>query len=217
MYQPVFHREDRLDKQHELIRAFPLGTLVTLTSDGLNANLIPFHLDTEAAPKGVLKAHVARANPIWKDYDANIEALVVFQGPEIYVSANYYASKQETGKVVPTWNYATVQAYGKLKTIEDKDWLLAQIRALTDTHEADQPKPWSIEDAPKDYIDMMLKGIVGLEIEIARIEGKWKMSQNRLPEDRESVVAALRQRGGPAASAVADLVDAARKTPPKTA
>jgi transcriptional regulator len=212
MYQPAYHREERLDLQHELIRAFPLGMLVIMGRDGLVANPIPFHLDAAAAPNGVLKAHVARANPLWRDYDPAIEALVIFQGPQIYVSPNYYASKTETGKVVPTWNYVSVQAYGKLKVIEDKDWLVDQIWALTDRHEATQPKPWSIDDAPEDYIAMMLKGIVGIEIMISRLEGKWKMSRNIPLSDRESLVAALRKSADTNADAVASLIDTGDKT-----
>jgi transcriptional regulator len=212
MYQPSYHREDDLALQHDLIRAYPLGTLVVMGRDGLIANPVPFHLDAAGAPNGVLKAHVARANPLWQDYDPAHEALVIFQGPQIYVSPNYYASKKETGKVVPTWNYVCVQAYGRLKIIEDKAWLVDQIRALTDRHEADQPRPWSIADAPEDYIAMMLNGIVGIEIEISRIEGKWKMSRNMSVTDRESVVEALHRSGGENANAVAALIDTGKKT-----
>lgn len=206
MYLPAYHREERLALQHDLIRAFPLGLLVVEGKDGMIANPIPFFLDADAAPKGLLKAHAARANPFWRDYDAAKEALVVFQGPQCYVSPNFYASKKETGKVVPTWNYVCVQAYGRLKVIEDKDWLVDQLRGLTAVHEATQDKPWSIDDAPPDFTAAMLQAIVGLEIEISRIEGKWKMSQNRLPGDRESLVAALRQMPDQNAAAVAALV-----------
>ncbi len=178
MYQPSYHREDRLEIQHDLIRAYPLGNLVTMGRDGLVANPVPFLLDAAAAPKGVLKAHIARANPLWRDYDPAYEALVIFHGPQCYVSPNFYASKKETGKVVPTWNYVTVHAYGRLKPIEEKSWLLDQIRALTALREAEQPVPWTIEDAPADFIATMLNAIVGIEIEISRIEGKWKLSQN---------------------------------------
>lgn len=206
MYLPAYHREDRLDLQHDLIRAYPLGLLVVEGKEGLIANPIPFLLDADAAPKGLLKAHVARANPFWRNYDAAKEALVIFQGPQCYVSPNFYASKKETGKVVPTWNYVCVQAYGRLKVIDDKDWLIAQLRGLTAVHEATQEKPWSIDDAPPDFTAAMLEAIVGFEIEISRIEGKWKMSQNRLPGDRESLVAALREMSDQNALAVASLV-----------
>lgn len=217
MYLPAYHREDDRTLQHDLIRAYPLGTLIVMgRSDtehtGLIANPVPFHLDPAAGENGALKAHVARANPVWRDYDPAVEALVVFQGPQIYVSPNFYATKKETGKVVPTWNYVSVQAYGTLKVIEDKAWLIDQIRALTATHEAEQPSPWSIDDAPEDYIAMMLRGIVGIEIAISRLEGKWKMSQNRTAEDRAGVVAALRASADKDAGIIADLVAKAGKT-----
>jgi transcriptional regulator len=207
MYLPAFHREDRLDLQHDLIRAHPFATLIVMGRDGLVANSLPFLLDTSVSQNGVLRAHVARANPVWQEFNPDVEALVVFQGPEIYVSPNFYATKKETGKVVPTWNYASVHAYGKMKAIEDKAWLLDFVRALTDRHEVDQPKPWSVADAPDDYIAMMLRGIVGLEIEVSRLEGKWKMSQNRVLADREGVAEGLRKAHDENADAVADLVE----------
>jgi transcriptional regulator len=207
MYLPSHHSEDRLERQHELIRAYPLGMLVVMSRDGLVANPVPFVLEAAVGSKGVLKAHVARANPFWQTYDPTHAALVIFQGPQTYVSPNYYASKAETGRVVPTWNYACVQAYGPLKVINEADWLRDQIHALTRRHEAEQPVPWTIEDAPEDYISMMLRGIIGIEIEISRIEGKWKMSRNIPVADRESLVEALLAREGENAHAVAGLID----------
>ncbi len=209
MYLPAFHREDRLDLQHDLIRTHSFGTLIVMGRDGLVANSVPFLLDASGGSNGVLRAHVARANPVWREFNSDVEALAVFQGPQIYVSPNFYATKQETGKVVPTWNYASVHAYGKLRAIEDKAWLLDFVRALTDRHEADQPKPWSVDDAPDDYVAMMLGGIVGLEIEISRLEGKWKVSQNRVLADREGVVEGLRKADDENAEAVAYLVEKA--------
>lgn len=206
MYLPAFHREDRLDLQHDLIRTHPFGTLVVMGKGGLVANPLPFLLDTTTSSKGVLRAHVARANPVWQEFDPAVEALTIFQGPQIYVSPNFYATKKETGKVVPTWNYVSVHASGKLKAIEDKAWLLDLVRALTERHEAGQPKPWSVDDAPEDYTAMMLRAIVGIEIEITRLEGKWKMSQNRTPADRAGVIEALRGSDAENAEAVADLV-----------
>jgi len=206
MYLPIHHREDRLGLQHDLIRAYPLGMLVIMGRAGLAANPVPFVLDAGASQNGVLKAHIARANSLWQDYDPAHEALVIFQGPQIYVSPNYYASKKETGKIVPTWNYVCVQAYGTLKVMDDRDWLLDQLGTLTRRHEADQPVPWSIADAPEDYIAMMLKGIIGFEIDIARIEGKWKLSQNRSAADQASLVEALRHSAGENASAIASLM-----------
>lgn len=207
MYQPSYHREDRLAPQQDLIRAYPLASLVTMGRGGLVANPVPFILDASASPKGVLKAHIARANPLWQDYDPSHEALVIFQGPQSYVSPSFYASKKETGKVVPTWNYVCVQAYGRLKVIEEKSWLVDQIRALTKLHEANQPTPWTIEDAPADFIASMLNAIIGIEIDISRIEGKWKLSQNRSAADRASLIEALRMSDAENAGTIASLID----------
>jgi transcriptional regulator len=206
MYQPSHHRQDRLEAQHGLIRAYPLGTLVTVGPDSILANPVPFLLDVAASPKGVLKAHVARANPLWRAHDPAREALVIFQGPQCYVSPSFYASKAETGKVVPTWNYVTVQVHGRLKVIEERAWLLDQIRALTALQEAGQPVPWTIDDAPTDFISAMLAAIVGIEIDIDRIEGKWKLSQNRSPGDQRSLVEALRRSSQESARAIAALI-----------
>ncbi len=207
MYLPSYHCEDRLELQHDLIRAYPLASLVIMGRDGLIANPVPFILDAAASQKGVLKAHIARANPLWQDYDPSHEALVIFQGPQSYVSPSFYASKKATGKVVPTWNYVCVQAYGRLKVIEAQNWLIDQIRALTKLNEANQPVPWTIEDAPADFIAAMLNAIVGIEIDISRIEGKWKLSQNRPASDRASLIEALRMSAGENASAIASLID----------
>ncbi|MGB8276335.1 MAG: FMN-binding negative transcriptional regulator [Methylovirgula sp.] len=206
MYLPSYHREDRLEAQHDLIRAYPLASLVTMGRDGLIANPVPFILDATASPKGVLKAHIARANPLWQDYDPSHEALVIFHGPQSYVSPSFYASKKETGKVVPTWNYVCVQAYGRLKVIEEQNWLVDQIRALTKLHEANQPTPWTIEDAPADFVASMLNAIIGIEIDISRIEGKWKLSQNRSAADRASLIQALRISDAENAATMASLI-----------
>lgn len=213
MYQPSYHLQDRLEAQHDLIRAYPLGTLVTVGPDGVLANPVPFLLDVAASPKGVLKAHVARANPLWRGHDPSHEALVIFHGPQCYVSPSFYASKKETGKVVPTWNYVTVQVHGPLKVIEERDWLLDQIRALTALQEAGQPVPWTIDDAPADFISAMLKAIVGIEIDISRIEGKWKLSQNRSLGDQWSLVEALRGSSQESARAMASLIGDGNRGP----
>ena len=206
MYQPPHHREDRLEIQHALIRAHPLGTLVTYGADGLTANLVPFILDAGASPNGTLKCHVARANPQWRDFDPSVEALVIFQGVERYITPSWYAAKREHGKVVPTWNYATVQARGPMRAIEDRGWLAEQIAALTARNEGDRAEPWSVSDAPETFVTAQMKGIVGIEIPISRIEGKWKVSQNRSAADREGVVAGLLDAGEADADAMADLV-----------
>jgi len=213
MYQPEHFREERLDVQHALIRARPLGLLVSHGSAGLAANLVPFLLDSDAAP-GVLRAHVARANPQWRDFLDGGEALVVFQGDDSYVTPSWYATKQQTGKVVPTWNYAIVQVRGRPRVVEDDAWLAAQIDALTTLHEGGRPQPWSVTDAPARYIEMQRRGIVGLEIPIDRIDGKWKVSQNRPEADRRGVAAGLGAADDEAARRMAALVAAYGGLPP---
>jgi transcriptional regulator len=206
MYQPPHHREDRLEVQHALIRAHPLGALVTCGANGLVANLIPFVLDGDASPLGTLKGHLSRANTQWRDFDPSIEALVIFQGVERYITPAWYAAKREHGKVVPTWNYVTVQARGSMRVVEDRDWLAAQISALTHANESARPEPWAVNDAPEAFIAGQIKGVVGIEIPIARIEGKWKVSQNRSVADREGIVAGLREADEGDAEEMAELV-----------
>jgi transcriptional regulator len=208
MYQPPHFREDRLEIQHALIGAHPLGLLVTSGRTGLLANPIPFVLEPDASPLGTLKAHLSRANAQWRDFDPDLEALVVFQGPEAYITPSWYEAKREHGKVVPTWNYAMVQAYGRMRTVDDPEWLLRQISALTARQEAARPEPWAVGDAPASFVAAQIKGIVGIEIEIARIEGKWKVSQNRSEADRRGVAAGLRQAEDDASWDMAELVEA---------
>ncbi len=206
MYQPAHFREDKLEVQHALIRAHPLGLLVTMGKGGIIANPVPFVVDAAASPKGTLKCHLARANPQWQEFDAAVEALVVFQGLEHYITPSWYETKRETGKVVPTWNYAIVQAYGPLIVRDDRDWLAQQIGELTRSQESAREKPWDVSDAPAPFVEMQLKAIVGLEIPISRIEGKWKMSQNRPEKDRATVIEGLRTEGDEISQAVAALV-----------
>jgi transcriptional regulator len=205
MYLPPLFREDRLEVQHELIRAHPLGLLICAGPAGLTANPIPFLIENDGSEFGKLRAHLARANPQLRDLMAVDECLVVFQGPQRYITPSWYLTKQETGKVVPTWNYATVHAWGRPRVIDDPDWLRVQITDLTEAHEQPRAEPWAVDDAPESFIQAQMKGIVGLEIPIARIEGKWKMSQNRPDADRLGVYVGLRAEGDDA-SAVAALV-----------
>ena len=206
MYQPPHFREDDLGVQHALIRAHPLGLLITAGASGPMANPLPFLL--EAAPgKGVLKAHMAKANQQWREIADGAPALVVFQGVESYVTPSWYATKQETGKVVPTWNYAIVQVRGPARIVDDAQWLRSQIEALTGEHEHGRPAPWAVGDAPEPFVAAQIKGIIGVEIEIADIDGKWKVSQNRPAADVSGVVSGLRQDGQPHRSdEMADLV-----------
>ncbi|HMN70924.1 MAG TPA: FMN-binding negative transcriptional regulator [Rhodoblastus sp.] len=205
---PHFRTEDRAE-QFALIRARPFGLLVTNGPSGLMANPAPFLLDEDA---GVLRAHLARPNPQWREADGSREALVVFQDVDAYVTPGWYATKRETGRVVPTWNYSAVHVYGALRAIDDRAWLRKLVGDLTDAHEASLRAPWKVEDAPSDYIDVMLRGIVGIEVQIARIEGKAKLSQNRSAADRAGVVDGLRATGGEAALRMAAQVEGATKS-----
>jgi transcriptional regulator len=209
MYRPPHFDEERVPVLHDFIRQQGFATLVTLASDGLIASHLPMLLDPAPAPLGTLRCHVARANTQWRDLKLEVPALVIFGGPQAYVSPGWYATKQETGKVVPTWNYAVVHAYGTLRIFEDADSLRALVRALTDRHEAGRTPPWSIDDAPAEFIDRQLKGIVGIEMPISRLEGKWKLSQNRPAADRAGVIIGLRELGDESSAAIADLMAAA--------
>jgi transcriptional regulator len=206
MYLPKHFEETRVDVLHGLIHEHPLGALVTLTTQGLEANHIPFEVDPGPGPFGTLRGHVARANPVWREPSRDVEALVIFQGASRYISPAWYPTKQQTAKVVPTWNYAVVHAHGTPRFIDDREWLRAFVTRLTDRHEAERPDPWHVTDAPADYIEQMLMAIVGVEIPLTRLIGKWKVSQNRPAHDRDGVVEALSREGGPVAVAMADLV-----------
>jgi len=191
MYLPKHFAETDIGVMHDLMRTHPFATLVTQGPDGLDANHIPLHLDASTGPNGTLRGHIARANPLATDAAVNRKILVIFKGPDSYISPSGYATKAEHGKVVPTWNYVAVHAYGALRLIDDRDWLLTQLDALTAEHEAGLPNPWSIDDAPADYIGKMLGAVVGIEITIDRLIGKWKVSQNQPPANQVSLIAAL--------------------------
>ncbi len=195
MYDVEAFRETRVEVLQALIKAHPLATLVVTTSQGLEANHIPLLMDPAPTPYGTLRGHVARANPVWRTFTADAEALAVFQGPQGYITPSWYPSKAEHGKVVPTWNYAVVHAHGPLKIYEDAEWLRALVTRLTSSQESPRAAPWRVTDAPDDYVNTMLKAIVGIEIPVSRLQGKWKMSQNRLPRDRDGVVGALESQG----------------------
>jgi transcriptional regulator len=201
MYQPPHFREDRIEVQHALIRDYPLGLLISAGAGGLMANPIPFLLDSGRTNPGVLRCHLARANPQWRELTGVDECMAVFQGPQSYVTPSWYAAKRETGKVVPTWNYATVHVWGRPSVIEDAAWLRCQIDGLTALQEGRRTPPWSVSDAPDDFIAAQVKGIVGVEILISRIEGKWKVSQNRPENDRAGVVNGLTGEGDTAGMA----------------
>lgn len=210
MYIPEHFEETSVGVMHDLIRASPLATLVTLSSSGLNANHIPVHLVESPAPFGTLQGHVARANPILDDFERNTEVLAVFHGPDCYITPSWYATKPETGKVVPTWNYAVVHAYGYVRVVDDVSWLRAQLEALTNHNESVFPEPWAVSDAPHEFTEKLVASIVGFEIVITRLLGKWKVSQNQPQKNRVSVLEGLKSSGA-AASAMAALVDTATK------
>ncbi|CAD6876281.1 FMN-binding negative transcriptional regulator [Methylomonas fluvii] len=196
MYIPKHFDEPRIEVMQALIRDYPLATLVTLSADGLNANHIPLHwLEEGDTAYGCLRGHIARSNPLWTDFDQQTEVLAVFQSENAYILPSWYASKPETGKVVPTWNYTAVHAYGKLRIIDDPAWIRRQLQAMTDEFEAGFPEPWSVADAPADFTERLLTQIVGIEISVTRLQGKWKVSQNQPPENRNSVIEALRESG----------------------
>lgn len=206
MYVPSHFAESRVDVLHDLIRTHPFGALVVLASGGLDANHIPFEIDPEPAPFGTLRGHVARANPVWRDFSAQVDALVLFQGAHAYISPAWYATKKEHGKVVPTWNYAVVHAHGPLRVIDDRAWLRQFVGKLTDRHEATRSDPWKMTDAPAEFIDTMVAAIVGIEIPITKLTGKWKVSQNRPEKDRAGVVEGLVHPPSDLATAMAQLV-----------
>ncbi|WP_028535710.1 FMN-binding negative transcriptional regulator [Paludibacterium yongneupense] len=194
MYCPSLFRESRLPSLHALMRAHPLAMMITAGDEGLMANLLPFTL-CETGGYGTLRAHIAKGNTQLKALAAGSEVLVVFQGPESYIPPSWYPSKARHGKVVPTWNYAVVQARGTPRLIDDAVWLRAQVEALTASQEGARPEPWQVSDAPDTYVATLMHGIVGLEIPISRLEGKSKLSQNRNEEDRQGVQDGLRREG----------------------
>ena len=206
MYIPKYFNETRIEVLHDLMNANPLATLVTMTADGLTANHIPLLLSANPAPFGTLQGHVARANPVWRDFTPDVETLVVFQSADAYINPAWYATKQATGKVVPTWNYAVVHAHGKLRIIDDAVWLRGQIENLTAKMEAESAEPWQPSDAPADYIEKLIAAVVGIEIEITKLEGKWKVSQNQSQENITGVVNGLRERNSLNDVKMAELV-----------
>ena len=206
MYIPKHFEQTNLEAMHALITQQPFATLVTIGAEGLCANHLPVELCLEPKPYGLLIGHVARANPVWRDLADGHEALFIFQGSNSYITPSWYPSKAETGKVVPTWNYAVVHAHGPLRAITDPEWLRAHVERLTHQHEATFAQPWALADAPRDFIDKLIGGIVGLEMPIARLVGKWKTSQNRPEPDQRGVIEGLRAVGTSAALQMAEYI-----------
>lgn len=206
MYLPQSFLPPDTHALQQFVHEHPFGALVTMTGRGLDANHIPFLIDAEPTPFGTLRGHVAKANPIWRDYDSKTEALVIFHGPDGFISPSWYPSKRETAAVVPTWNYIVVHAHGQLRTIDDATWLRAHVEALTNRHEQGRETPWAISDAPADYIQKLVGAIVGIEIPIRLLTGKWKLSQNRSERDRAGVVEGLLSEGTDSSKAMAAVV-----------
>ena len=202
MYVPEHFREERIEVLRNAIRSAGMATLVSMTTDGLIASHAPLMLDPEPAPYGTLIGHLARANPHARTADRGVQTLVIFQGPDGYITPSYYAAKREHGKVVPTWNYEAIHAYGTLQVFDDPVRLLDVVTRLTQLHETPRTAPWAVADAPEDFVQGMLRGIVGIALPITRLEGKIKMSQNRPAADQAGVIDGLRLDGK------ADLADA---------
>ena len=206
MYIPEHFSETRIEVLHDMIRAYPLGMLVNNSATGLDANHLPFELDASKGPQGSLLAHVARANTLWQSCPSGTEVMVVFRGGEAYISPNWYPSKHEAHRQVPTWNYQVVHAYGTVTVHDDERFVRGVVAKLTRQHEASEPKPWKMGDSAPDYIDTMLRNIVGIEITLTSLVGKFKLSQNREERDRLSASDALDAKGHQAiASAMREL------------
>jgi transcriptional regulator len=212
VYLPTQFNETRIDVMRALMHARPLCTLVTTVESGLVANQLPVQTLDEPAPFGSIRGHIARANPLWREYRSGTQALAIFQGPHVYISPSFYPSKATSGEVVPTWDYAVVHATGTLRFIEDREWLRSFVAGLTRVHEMPRDQPWEIEDAPAVYIDKMLGLIVGFEFSIESLSGKWKVSQNRTHVDRQGVMRNLQEAADADSREIADML--ASRNPP---
>jgi transcriptional regulator len=209
MYTPSHFEETRPEVLNQLISDHPLGAMVTLSLHGLDANHIPFEFDAKKGPNGTLRAHVARANPVWQEAANNPDAMVIFQGPTAYISPTWYPSKHETHRQVPTYNYMVVHAHGRIVVHDDETFVRGLVARLTRKMEAGEPVPWKMGDAPADFISQMLGAIVGIEIEVTKLTGKWKLSQNKASADRRGAATTLSERESDAQRAVSDAMVAA--------
>jgi len=206
MYVPAQFKEDRVPILHDAIRKYGFGTLVTSSEQEMEASHLPMLLDPEPAPFGTLLGHLARANPQWQRVKPGFEALAIFLGPNTYITPSWYPTKQQTGKVVPTWNYLAIHAYGSISFFDDAAELRDHVSKMTGMHEAPRAKPWAVSDAPADFVDQMVRAIVGFRLHITRLEGKWKMSQNRPQQDVSGVLEGLAREDGEAAAQIAEIV-----------
>jgi len=210
MYLPKQFEETRHEVLHGLIRERPFATLVVMTSAGLSVDHIPLLVDATIGPLGILQGHVARANPILQATLLDTDAVAIFHGPHHYITPSWYPTKQETGKVVPTWNYVVVHAYGRPRFIDDANWLRLQVNQLTQQHEGARDPSWAVADAPEDFLTKQLGGIVGVEMPITRLSGKWKLGQNRSEADRLGMIDGLRGEGDPMAEVLAEFTERSR-------
>ena len=206
MYLPKHFEEQDPERLRSLIERHPLGSLVTATESGLDANHIPFVFADTGSAAGTLHGHIARANPLWRQVAGDATVLVIFQGPDSFISPSWYPSKRENARVVPTWNYAVVHVHGVLRVVDDPAWVRSHVEALTREHEGKQEAPWAVTDAPADFIEKMVAAVVGIEISITRLVGKWKVSQNRSIADRVAVVEALERESRPSRTSIAALI-----------
>ncbi len=206
MYIPAYHAEHDLNTLQSLIDAHSLGAWVTLGSGGLIANHIPFILDRSRGEFGTLRAHVSRANTVWQELSGEQDSLVMFQGPHAYITPSWYPTRLSQGKVVPTWDYVVVHAHGKARVIEDPQWMLQLLNDLTAHNEAGRPSPWRVSDAPADFIAKLARAVVGIEIPISRLQGRWKLSQDEAMPDRLGTVAGLAEQADANSIALAQLV-----------
>ncbi|MEQ1545038.1 FMN-binding negative transcriptional regulator [Methyloglobulus sp.] len=194
MYVPKHFEITDVKVMHELIHDYPLATLVTMSANGLNANHIPIHLNAMPEPYGTLQGHVARSNPLLEDINGENQSLAIFHGPNAYITPSWYETKKEHGKVVPTWNYVVVHAYGNLQVVDKPEWLRAQLETLTDQNESQFSEPWAVADAPTEFTEKLFESIVGIEMKITKLLGKWKVSQNQPMQNKVSVIKGLKDK-----------------------
>lgn len=214
MYIPTAFEETRIEVLHDLVRKHPLATVIVHIDSGLDANHIPLYLAKGLDSSDRLRGHIARANPLASCIHEGIDTLVIFQGPHAYISPSWYPTKQDTGRGVPTWNYAVVHATGTVRLVDDAAWIRAQIDDLTRQHEARFAKPWQVSDSPTQYLDTMMSAIVGIDIEVTAWRGKWKVSQNQPPINQKGVIDSLRAEGCGHSEPMAELIQRYSTLPP---
>jgi len=207
LHIPKSNQETNISTLHSVIKENPFAAWTTISEGKITANHIPFVLDENKGEFGTLTGHVARANPIWKTFSKDLESVIIFQGDHSYITPSWYPTKKEHGKAVPTWNYAVVHAYGNPNVIEDREWLLTHVNELTDTHESNQKQPWKVSDAPDEYINKLVKAIVGIEIPINRLVGKIKLGQNRSKSDQLGMVEGLSNEDSSQARSLANMLN----------